>query len=190
VRRRGLTAQASRLCDLHHARYRGLAKTHLQHVLTALAINLVRVDACSPEPPGPEAGPPDPPDWPNPYQILEPARSAPPATSRRRATLAAAARLAAEVAGLLLVELLGNPRASAAALDLARSLTRWLADRRPPTRVRAHVTTRQVTVVRAAGTGVLVQRVEAALVVRTRAWPAHDVPRPLSKGHSGNRASS
>ena len=26
-------------------RYRGLAKTHLQHVLTALAINLVRVDA-------------------------------------------------------------------------------------------------------------------------------------------------
>jgi hypothetical protein len=40
-----LIAQASRLSDLHHARYRGMAKTHLQHVLTALAINLVRVDA-------------------------------------------------------------------------------------------------------------------------------------------------
>jgi transposase len=40
-----LIAQASRLSDLHQARYRGLAKTHLQHVLTALALNLVRVDA-------------------------------------------------------------------------------------------------------------------------------------------------
>jgi Transposase DDE domain len=37
-------AQAARRSDLHHARYRGLAKTHLQHVLTALALNLVRVD--------------------------------------------------------------------------------------------------------------------------------------------------
>ena len=40
-----LIAQASRRSGLHHARYRGLAKTHLQHVLTALALNLVRVDA-------------------------------------------------------------------------------------------------------------------------------------------------
>jgi transposase len=40
-----LISQASRLSDLHQARYRGLAKTHLQHVLTALALNLVRVDA-------------------------------------------------------------------------------------------------------------------------------------------------
>jgi IS5 family transposase len=40
-----LISQACRLSDLHHARYRGLAKTHLQHVLTALAINLLRVDA-------------------------------------------------------------------------------------------------------------------------------------------------
>jgi Transposase DDE domain len=40
-----LIAQASRRSDVHHARYRGLAKTHLQRVLTALAINLVRVDA-------------------------------------------------------------------------------------------------------------------------------------------------
>jgi transposase len=41
----GTIAQASRRGDLHQARYRGLAKTHLQHVLTALALNLVRVDA-------------------------------------------------------------------------------------------------------------------------------------------------
>jgi transposase len=40
-----LISQASRLSDVHRARYRGLAKTHLQHVLTALAINFVRVDA-------------------------------------------------------------------------------------------------------------------------------------------------
>jgi len=37
--------ERSRRSDLHHARYRGLAKTHLQHVLTARALNLVRVDA-------------------------------------------------------------------------------------------------------------------------------------------------
>jgi transposase len=41
----GTIAQAARRSDLHQARYRGLPKTHLQHVLTALAINLVRVDA-------------------------------------------------------------------------------------------------------------------------------------------------
>jgi transposase len=41
----GTIAQASRRSDLHHARYRGLPKTHLQHVLTALALNLVRLDA-------------------------------------------------------------------------------------------------------------------------------------------------
>jgi transposase len=41
----GTIAQASRRSDLHQARYRGLAKTHLQHVLTALALNLVRIDA-------------------------------------------------------------------------------------------------------------------------------------------------
>jgi Transposase DDE domain len=40
-----LISQASRLSDLHQARYRGLAKTRLQHVLTALATSLVRVDA-------------------------------------------------------------------------------------------------------------------------------------------------
>jgi len=41
----GTIAQASRRSDFHHACYRGLAKTHLQHVLTALALNLVRLDA-------------------------------------------------------------------------------------------------------------------------------------------------
>ena len=49
----GTIAQACRRGDLHQARYRGLAKTHLQHVLTALALNLVRVDAwLSGTPPG------------------------------------------------------------------------------------------------------------------------------------------
>jgi transposase len=49
----GTIAQASRRSDLHHARYRGLPKTHLQHVLTALALNLVRLDAwLSDIPPG------------------------------------------------------------------------------------------------------------------------------------------
>jgi Transposase DDE domain len=41
----GTIARATRRSDVHHARYRGLAKTHLQHLLTALALNLVRLDA-------------------------------------------------------------------------------------------------------------------------------------------------
>jgi len=39
----GTISQALRVCDLRHARYIGLAKTQLQHTLTATAINLVRV---------------------------------------------------------------------------------------------------------------------------------------------------
>jgi transposase len=35
--------QANRRCGLRRCRYRGLAKSHLQHVLTATAINLVRL---------------------------------------------------------------------------------------------------------------------------------------------------
>ncbi len=35
--------QAVRRCDLRHARYLGLPKVHLQHVLTAAALNMVRV---------------------------------------------------------------------------------------------------------------------------------------------------
>ena len=40
-----LISQASRLSDLHHARYRGKPKTFLQHTLTAMALNLIRLDA-------------------------------------------------------------------------------------------------------------------------------------------------
>ncbi|HZS89699.1 MAG TPA: transposase [Chloroflexota bacterium] len=39
----GTVSQGVRRCDLHQARYIGLAKTHVQHVLTAAALNLVRV---------------------------------------------------------------------------------------------------------------------------------------------------
>ena len=61
---------------------------------------------------------------------LELARSATPAMARRRTALAAVARPAAEVAGLLLVEVVGSPRARAAALGLARSLAGWRPCRR------------------------------------------------------------
>jgi hypothetical protein len=117
---------------------------------------------------------------------LELARSATPATVRRRTALAAVARPAAEVAGLMLVEVLRSPRARAAALRLARSLTRWLAGRRPPASADVEVTARQVTVVEQAHTDALVHRVETALVVRTlgvaRIWPADDEQPPVSKG--------
>jgi hypothetical protein len=115
---------------------------------------------------------------------LELAGSATPAMARRRTALAAVARPAAEVAGLLLVEVVGSPRARAAALGLARSLARWLAGRRLPASAGVEVTTRQV--VKHADTSVLVHRVETALVVRTlgmaRAWSADDEQRPGSKG--------
>jgi transposase len=39
----GTHAQAINRCGLRRCRYLGLAKTHLQHVITAAAINLVRV---------------------------------------------------------------------------------------------------------------------------------------------------
>ena len=117
---------------------------------------------------------------------LELARSAAPAPARRRTTLAAVARPAGEVAGLLLVEVLGSPRARAAALGLARSLARWLAGRRPPALADVEVTTRRVTVMKDADTSVLVHRVETALIVLTlgaaRAWPADDQQRAGSKG--------
>ena len=119
-------------------------------------------------------------------QALELARSATLARGRRRTALAAVARPAAEVAGLLLAEALRSPRGRAAALGLGRSLAGWLAGRRPPASAGVEVTTRQVTVVEHADTGVLVHRVEAALVVRTlgvaRGWPADDEQPPGSKG--------
>jgi hypothetical protein len=119
-------------------------------------------------------------------RALEPARSATPATVRRKTALTTVARPAAEVAGLLLVEVLGDPRARAAALGLARSLAGWLAGRRPPAAAGVEVSTRRVTVVEDADTSVLVHRVETALVVRTpgvaRGWPADDEQPPGSKG--------
>jgi transposase len=45
LRDRGHHRAGSHRGDVHRTRYRGLPKTHLQHVLTALALNLVRVDA-------------------------------------------------------------------------------------------------------------------------------------------------
>ena len=39
----GTHEQAIRRCGLRRSRYLGLAKTHLQHVITATAINLVRL---------------------------------------------------------------------------------------------------------------------------------------------------
>ncbi|OKI46051.1 hypothetical protein [Micromonospora sp. CB01531] len=37
--------QAVAVTDTRHARYRGLPKTHLQHVASAAALNLIRLDA-------------------------------------------------------------------------------------------------------------------------------------------------
>ncbi len=39
----GTLSQGVRRSDLRHCRYVGLAKTHLQHVATAVALNVVRV---------------------------------------------------------------------------------------------------------------------------------------------------
>jgi transposase len=41
----GTIAQGTRRCGLRRARYRGLVKTHLQHVVTAVALNAARVTA-------------------------------------------------------------------------------------------------------------------------------------------------
>ena len=41
----GLLSQGVRACGLRTARYAGLAKTRLQHLLTAAALNLARLDA-------------------------------------------------------------------------------------------------------------------------------------------------
>jgi transposase len=37
--------QAMRVCDLRHSRYRGRVRTHLQQIITAVVINIVRVIA-------------------------------------------------------------------------------------------------------------------------------------------------
>jgi hypothetical protein len=41
----GTIRQGIAVTDLRHTRYRGLAKTHLQHVFSAVAPNLIRLDA-------------------------------------------------------------------------------------------------------------------------------------------------
>lgn len=41
----GTLSQGIRAFDLRHARYRGLEKVHLQHVLTATAFNFCRMSA-------------------------------------------------------------------------------------------------------------------------------------------------
>ena len=115
--------------------------------------------------------------------VLELARSTTPATARRSTALAAVARPAGGGAGLLLLEVLRSPRARAAAFGLARSLARRLGGRRPPASARAEVTTRRVTVVQDSNTGVLVGRVEAALVVRTPGGPARG-PQTISNARS------
>jgi transposase len=55
----GTRSQGVRAFELRRSRYRGLAKTHLQHVLMATAINLVRVVAwlTDPRPQKPRAAP-------------------------------------------------------------------------------------------------------------------------------------
>ncbi len=47
----GTISQGVHVCDLRHARYRGLIKTHLQHVFTAIAINVARLVAWDEETP-------------------------------------------------------------------------------------------------------------------------------------------
>jgi len=125
---------------------------------------------------------------------LELARSAAPAPARRRTALAAVARPAGEVAGLLLVEVLRSPRARAVALGLARSLARWLARRRLPASAGVEVTTRRLTMMQDADTSVLVHRVETALVVRTpevaRAWPQTIRTTRSVEDNSGKRTAS
>jgi hypothetical protein len=41
----GTIRQAAAVTDMHHARYRELAKTHLEHVFSAVALNLLRLEA-------------------------------------------------------------------------------------------------------------------------------------------------
>jgi hypothetical protein len=41
----GTIHQALAVCDIRHARYRGLRKVHLQHVFSAVALNLIRLYA-------------------------------------------------------------------------------------------------------------------------------------------------
>jgi hypothetical protein len=88
-----------------------------------------------------------------------------PVKRRPAITVAALARPAGRIAGLLMLEVLQNPRARTSALRLARSLAIRLADRRsdgPAT----ELTVRRVIAVEESVAGrVLVRRVETAIVV-------------------------
>jgi transposase len=42
----GAISQGVRVCDLRRSRYIGLAKTRLQHLIIATALNLIRAVAC------------------------------------------------------------------------------------------------------------------------------------------------
>ena len=75
--------------------------------------------------------------------------------ARRRGTLAELARPVGALAGLVLVDVLRNPRARAAALDLAGSLLDRLAGARPPAR--------PGPAAKGSG-GVLVRRVDTAII--------------------------
>jgi hypothetical protein len=106
----------------------------------------------------------------SPRGVLELVRSATPVARRRAAALAAVARPAGEVAAFLLVEVLRSPQARAAALGMARSLARRVADRRPVPSASVGVSAAawRVTVAEESVVGassVLVRRVETALVL-------------------------
>jgi Transposase DDE domain len=58
-------SQGIRLCGLRRSRYVGLAKTHMQHVATAAALNVARLDAWLHEGRGP---PREPRAWSNSWQ--------------------------------------------------------------------------------------------------------------------------
>ncbi len=47
----GTLSQGVRRCEMRRSRYIGLARTHLQHLLTAAALNLMRAVACSTDSP-------------------------------------------------------------------------------------------------------------------------------------------
>ena len=90
------------------------------------------------------------------------ARSAAPATARITAPLAAVARPAGQVAGLLLVEVLRSLRARTAALGVVRLRTGLLGDARLPRPSSGDDSAG--TVEQDSGTGVLIHRAETALV--------------------------
>jgi hypothetical protein len=83
----------------------------------------------------------------------------------RATTLVALARPAGELAGLLALEVLLHPRARTSVSRLARSLVRRIADRRPGGPATAQLTARRVRVAEESPGGVLVRRVETAIVV-------------------------